>query len=636
MTSTTPAAMASWACWVEAPMWWVPTTRGCCASREVHSADPDPGSSAYTSRPARRSRRVEGLEQGVLVDEVAPRGVQQDGPALHPAEERTVDQAGRVRARGQVEGDDVAGREQLGQRLGHPDVQVLQREPGRARCGRASPAPRTSIPNARARWATSSPIEPSPRMPIVDAEQAARRAVGLLVPATGAEVDRAVDDPPVHGEQEAHRQLGHRDRVPAGQVGDQDPAGGGGPGVDRVRAGAGADDQGEPVGVLEDLATDLGAAHHQRVEPVEAARQVRCLQPGIDDAGVAARLELGDRRLADGVGKEHAHRDLRMTQSVLFKVAGPGRPAVRSDIEIDAHHETSLIMRNKRYAELLTRLVEHARYEVLPTPSTEETVLAHLPRDRVITVTASPGKGLDATLDLAERLAGHGYAAVPHLAARMVHGRAELAEISERLTGKGITRVFVPGGDAEPDGDYPDALSLLEDLAALGRPFAHVGIAGYPESHPTITDDLTVQSMWDKRRYATHVVSNLTFDPAAITVWVRRMRDRGDHDAVAARPAGAGGARQAAGDGHEDRRGGVHPVPGQAQGHARPAGRARRLHRRAVPRAVRTGAGRARCGSWRACTSSPSTRSRATEAWRRTCCAACRGDRVVWTGWAAG
>ena len=33
--------------------------------------------------------------------------------------------------------------------------------------------------------------------------------------------------------------------------------------------------------------------------------------------------------------------------------------------------------------------------------------------------------------------------------------------------------------------------------------------------------------MWDKRRYATHIVSNLTFDPDAIKVWVRRMRDRG-------------------------------------------------------------------------------------------------------------
>ena len=57
-------------------------------------------------------------------------------------------------------------------------------------------------------------------------------------------------------------------------------------------------------------------------------------------------------------------------------------------------------MRNKRSAATLTRLLEHARYEVLPTASTEEKVLEHLPRDRVVTVTASPGKGLEATFDL--------------------------------------------------------------------------------------------------------------------------------------------------------------------------------------------------------------------------------------------
>ncbi len=185
-------------------------------------------------------------------------------------------------------------------------------------------------------------------------------------------------------------------------------------------------------------------------------------------------------------------------------------------------------MRNKvSSAKTVVRLLEQARYEVLPTASTEEKVLAHVPRDVAITVTASPGKGLEATLDLSERLTGHGYIVVPHVAARMVTGRSELAEICERLTGKGISRVFVPGGDAEPAGDYPDALALLEDLAALGRPFAQVGITGYPESHPTIDDDLTVQSMWDKRRFATHVVSNLTFDPAVIRDWVHRMRRRG-------------------------------------------------------------------------------------------------------------
>ncbi len=184
-------------------------------------------------------------------------------------------------------------------------------------------------------------------------------------------------------------------------------------------------------------------------------------------------------------------------------------------------------MRNRRTAETMIRLLENARYEVLPTAATEDMVLAHVPRDRVVTVTASPARGLQATLDLAERLAGHGYVTVPHLAARMVSGRSELEEIAERLTGKGVTRVFVPGGDAEPAGEYVDALALLEDLSALGSPFAHVGITGYPESHPSIHDDLTVQAMWDKRRYATHIVSNLTFDPSGVRDWLHRLRARG-------------------------------------------------------------------------------------------------------------
>jgi methylenetetrahydrofolate reductase (NADPH) len=60
----------------------------------------------------------------------------------------------------------------------------------------------------------------------------------------------------------------------------------------------------------------------------------------------------------------------------------------------------------------------------------------------------------------------------------------------------------------------------------MGSPFKDVGVAGYPESHPTINDDLTIQSMWDKRKHATYVVSNLTFDPGVVKDWVHRMRLR--------------------------------------------------------------------------------------------------------------
>src|SRR6195952_4088467 len=186
-------------------------------------------------------------------------------------------------------------------------------------------------------------------------------------------------------------------------------------------------------------------------------------------------------------------------------------------------------MRNKTASrnQTLHRLLTSARYEVLPTATTEEKVLGSVPLDVAVTVTASGSKGLEATLALAETLAGHGYVTVPHLAARMIHDRAEVVEIRNRLAAAGITRVFVPGGDVDPVGDYPDAFSLLEDLNTLSQPFEQIGITGYPETHPKIHDDLTVQAMWDKRRHATHIVSNLTFDAGAIKGWVERMRRRG-------------------------------------------------------------------------------------------------------------
>ena len=60
----------------------------------------------------------------------------------------------------------------------------------------------------------------------------------------------------------------------------------------------------------------------------------------------------------------------------------------------------------------------HARYEVLPLDGVVDDVLANVPKSVKVTVTASPTKGLEPTLDVAERLAAHGYDVVPHLSAR--------------------------------------------------------------------------------------------------------------------------------------------------------------------------------------------------------------------------
>jgi methylenetetrahydrofolate reductase (NADPH) len=176
----------------------------------------------------------------------------------------------------------------------------------------------------------------------------------------------------------------------------------------------------------------------------------------------------------------------------------------------------------------LDALLKSPRYEVLPTKGTEEAVAEWVPAGMTVTVTASPVKGLDATIDLTERLAGRGYRVVPHLAARSVADDAHLDRIVARLTACGVDDVFVPGGDApHPAGRFDSALPLLERLDELGRPFSRIGITGYPESHPKIHDDITIQAMWDKRRYASYIVSNVCFDAARLGRWIGRIRARG-------------------------------------------------------------------------------------------------------------
>jgi len=166
------------------------------------------------------------------------------------------------------------------------------------------------------------------------------------------------------------------------------------------------------------------------------------------------------------------------------------------------------------------------RYEVLPTEDAEELVLADVPKEVKITITASPRRGMGATIDLAERLTRDGYTVVPHISARLVRDSSHLREILAAVEAIGVRDIFVVAGDAdEPAGDFPDSVSLL---GAIGgdHHLDEIGITGYPQSHSFIDDDLTIQAMWDKRRIATYIVSNLCFDTRVVKKWVARVRRR--------------------------------------------------------------------------------------------------------------
>jgi methylenetetrahydrofolate reductase (NADPH) len=176
----------------------------------------------------------------------------------------------------------------------------------------------------------------------------------------------------------------------------------------------------------------------------------------------------------------------------------------------------------------VAELLRRSRFEVIPLDGIEEKVLAHLGTDVNLTVTASPSRGLDATLDLSERLLRAGYSVVPHLSARLVRDRVHLDEVLDRLLAAGVRELFVPAGDADTAaGEFEGAAELLEAMGPRRSEFAAIDITGYPESHHLISDEETIRAMFAKAPMATHIISQICFDAPTILDWIAKVRARG-------------------------------------------------------------------------------------------------------------
>jgi len=173
-------------------------------------------------------------------------------------------------------------------------------------------------------------------------------------------------------------------------------------------------------------------------------------------------------------------------------------------------------------------LLARARFEVLPLEGIEDEVAAHLSTDRKVTITASPSRGLDATFETAERLAGAGYPVVPHLSARLIRDQGELDLLLDRALAAGIRELFVLAGDPpRPAGEFAGAADLLRAMGQRRAEFDAIGITGYPESHHLISDEETISAMFAKAPMATHIVSQVCFDADVIAGWIRAVRERG-------------------------------------------------------------------------------------------------------------
>jgi methylenetetrahydrofolate reductase (NADPH) len=165
-------------------------------------------------------------------------------------------------------------------------------------------------------------------------------------------------------------------------------------------------------------------------------------------------------------------------------------------------------------------------FELLPLKSLADQI-PHLPAGARVSVTASPTRGIDATVEGAVRLQAEGFRAMPHVAARMIPDRGALSDLLERAREGGLTRAFVVGGDGDEPGAYRDGLSLLRAMTELGHPFTTLGCPAYPKGHPDIPDEALAAALRDKVPYVAHVTTQMDFDTKAVAGWVRARRAEG-------------------------------------------------------------------------------------------------------------
>jgi methylenetetrahydrofolate reductase (NADPH) len=174
----------------------------------------------------------------------------------------------------------------------------------------------------------------------------------------------------------------------------------------------------------------------------------------------------------------------------------------------------------------LSRVVSNATFELIPLKNVRDQAAA-LPAGSTVSITASPAKGLMATVDLAIELESAGLRAIPHLSARMVRDRAQLRELLGRLRSAGIDRAFVVGGDAKEPGEFLDGLSLLRAMAELDLLPADVGVPCYPQGHPDIPEEALLLALAEKAPFASYMTTQLCFDPRAIQMFLGARRAEG-------------------------------------------------------------------------------------------------------------
>jgi len=162
------------------------------------------------------------------------------------------------------------------------------------------------------------------------------------------------------------------------------------------------------------------------------------------------------------------------------------------------------------------------------------TLVSTLPPGTPVYVAHTPKATLNEVAQTAVKLQRLGFRASPHIVARRIESQQALHHALEQLSAAGVEQALLVAGDLpKPAGPFTSTLDIIDSGVLQNSSLKRLGIAGHPEGHKQVADDVLLAALRHKQAFAArtglklHIATQFTFDADAIIAWDERLTREG-------------------------------------------------------------------------------------------------------------
>jgi methylenetetrahydrofolate reductase (NADPH) len=193
-----------------------------------------------------------------------------------------------------------------------------------------------------------------------------------------------------------------------------------------------------------------------------------------------------------------------------------------------------------RSAAQLSEFLAGYSIEVMPrTAAKVDDFRALLPAGTRVYIAHIDGTPIEDMVATARRLAGEGFAVMPHFPARSIPDARTLADWIARYRGEADVReaLLLGGGLTQPRGDFRDSMQLIETGLFDAAGFTRLHVAGHPEGNrdidPSGGDRMVMEALRWKQAFSDRtdaemaIVTQFAFEADPIIAWAERIAAEG-------------------------------------------------------------------------------------------------------------